>query len=402
MAPILRCLDKDGRFRVTIASTVDPASLNQDSLHDVLPYAPESCSAQVSTTRRSITIDPETRYAAWYDGEARSLVAEAETALAKAGSWLAHLDPCVIVGCVSPTAPIREIILAARMMGISTVNMEHGVSSHVRNDVDDGMTLRFYGKWAESLLFDHFGCWGEAIREVMIRHGWRQERLFVPGAPDFDRIAEYRSARFRAESRARLEIAENARVIALLARPLLFAAREYPTFCLASRDEVARWYEILFSAVAELPDANLLVKNHPVLGVGPEEELQRALAPPGAPIRWVNVHEDIWRVVAAADLVVGHPGSTTDFHALALGRPLVSLMLPAQTQRYMIVENGLSPCARNRDRLLSLLKAPVSPPAAPRDEFLARYLGPLDGRASARVVDQLARLAGGRKGREAP
>ncbi|MEK8022819.1 MAG: hypothetical protein AAB229_03325 [Candidatus Hydrogenedentota bacterium] len=399
MAPILECLARDARFRFTIISTENSARMMKGFPREAIAYAPEFSAAPTAPPQCTVVVDPAMRYADWYKAEAEALATEAEAAVIKAGGWLANLSPDIIVGRVSPTPPIREIVLAARMLGIPTVNAEHGVSSLVRNDLDDGQSLRFHGKWAESLLFDYFGCWGEAICDVMVDHGWHRDRLFVHGCPDFDQIAEYRSGPFRKKSRSHFGIGDDVRVVALPGRPLLYTAREFPAVCLGSSKEVALWYEMLFSAISEFPDSILLVKNHPLLAGESEEALQRELVPPGVRIRWVNVEEDIWRFISAADLVVGHPGSTTDFHALALGRPLISLMLPDQTQRYMVIEEALSPCARDREGLLCHLLSPDAPPTGPLKKFLSSYIGPLDGRATERLVERLAEIVEERRSR---
>lgn len=154
-------------------------------------------------------------------------------------------------------------------------------------------------------------------------------------------------------------------------------------------------------AAARAGACTVVVKPHPQQPLAGDRERLRAAAGDlwGTRFVMVDPEADTRRLIFASDAVVGFQ-TTALYEAVAAGRPTIYAAWGEAYQRhrtrliaYHGAPDGAILHATGREHLVDLVASHLPPPGARCRPWLESAMGPLDGRATGRVAETLARVA---------
>lgn len=238
---------------------------------------------------------------------------------------------------------------------------------------------RYHTEYSSTCL-----VWGEATREVLVRAGGSPDKIAVVGNTHLDAaIAEHAAPARVRETRAELE-AGGRRIVTLLMGGLGYQEGfEFPA-------PLLEW------ARGE-PRLLLVCKWHPVTNKLVRAKIEaRCRKLPN--VRFLQDF-DTYRLIAASDVCAVFGASTTGLEALAFGKPLVEVSLPGL--HYSFSRLGVAESAEGLESLPHAVeRAARSAALAWRrqrvEEYLARNLGPRDGKSVERAVGAIVESLAGR------
>ena len=283
-----------------------------------------------------------------------------------ADELLRRADPDVVVCFKRGSCTPAGLVLGAQRHGIPTVYIQHGLLSE---------TFRTQPSLPHTL----FLVFSEHARDQIAASGVAEEAIEVVGHAGYDALAAGQLPNAAPEHlRALADGAEH--VLLLLTQPDE-GLRGLPG---------GRWIEHTFAAVVQIAGCRLIVKMHPR---DTRAEAYAALATEtGADARVVSHAEaklpELWPLCGA--VAMGY--STAAFEAIIFGKPVVSVNLTGEEDCYPFAASGAALAAREPNEVLPALRAALTDEQAReglarrREEFIARHVGPLDGRAAERMA----------------
>ena len=265
------------------------------------------------------------------------------------------------------------LVLAARRQGVPAVYIQHGLLSDTYRTQPSTPQTRF-------LVFSEYA------REQIAAGGVPCDAIEIVGHPGYDGLAPKHGQ--QAAPQRHQVLAEGARHVLLLLTQPDEGLQGLPG---------ERWIEHAFAAAAQIDGCRVIVKLHPRdTRAAAYRELAAAT---GADVCVVPHAEaklpELWPICDA--VVMGY--STAAFEAIILGKPVVSVNLTTDEDCYPFAETGAALAARRPEEILPALRAALTDEearrrlAAQQDEFVARHIGPLDGRAAKRIADVIVGLA---------
>jgi hypothetical protein len=274
---------------------------------------------------------------------------------------MAQLRP----GCIVLPADVpylhRVLVEAARSLQIPSVVLLHGLPPGEN-------------QCGQYLQTDYIFGWGPAMIDLFVSTGSHADRIVTTGFPQLD-VYHSSEPRFHANHRP-------ARVM-VLTRVHNFSK------VLCTDDEPALHLQSILSALNDLPSIQLIVRPHPSERGQYYHELLRQWGMPDLPVRDGG---PIAQLLAEADLIIGD-NSTVSVEAVAAGIPYLCVRF----HRYAYDppfdgQSGIEVITDPqvlRERVIQFLNGTFENTAA---SVLTQYTGPLDGHATARVLDALAQI----------
>jgi glycosyltransferase involved in cell wall biosynthesis len=293
--------------------------------------------------------------------------------IAEMRAALGHFRPDALCLYAESSGWGRAALLACRQAGVPTVAVQHGIVYpkyfSYRHEPDE----------ADCPRPDRTAVFGAAAERLLTTlGGYAPESLVLTGSPRFDDLLTAAGAWDRDETRRRLGIAPQERLVVVASR--FRAIRE-------THASIGSAFPALVRAVEALPDTRAVVKPHPAEGSeGYAAELHRAGA---RRFSLVDPREDLMRLLHAADALVTVE-SLSAVEALVLGRPVIVLNMPTHLADLVAAGAALG-VAEGADPAGALAGA-LAPGAVREalDRARDRYLGELamgvDGGATARIV----------------
>jgi hypothetical protein len=327
----------------------------------------------------------------WYDRTGRDLVGRLDALEARSEPFFRAFRPAIVVSIADFSPPMDAVIWGARARGIPTLNIQHGPF------FCDGIDLlAMPGKWREVFPFDHFAYWGDHARRLFTGAGYPPGRMWGVGSLLFDGAPAARTEEARLEARRFYGLPAVARVALIVHQPFL---RYLPVtgVLFDAADDVRSWYRMLLDGLTASPGWHALLKPHPTTGPTEPDLLlldDLAAALPPARVRRAGATDEVWRAVAAADVVITY-NSTLGFQGLAAGRPLVVARPRTAHKDDPFTTSGAAHVAGEAADIIRLLRQAAAgslpvPPAA--SILLEDQVGPLDGGAAERlrlVIDRI-------------
>jgi hypothetical protein len=272
------------------------------------------------------------------------------------------------------TATTRGLLEAVRPFGVPSVHVPHGIYVKERLVGADP-----HGGAHTTVI----AAGGAAQRAWFTARGVAPERVVVTGNPAWDPLC--------------VRVRSGYPPLALPRGPIVtFAAswvgRETPHHELIARQH-ARWTRAALDGVAVLrrrdPAIRLVVKHHPSAPPETEAAVQTMAAEAGVAID-LTLRGEAAPVLAASDVLVALP-STIVVESLLLGTPVVVPELDYEGDAVLTTEATGAAVAAAAGRVLDGWGRSAEF-AARRADFLARYNGPSDGQAGARVTGLVEEL----------
>jgi hypothetical protein len=274
----------------------------------------------------------------------------------------------------------RAVIAAARAAAVPSVGIQHGI-----------LYPRYYSytydpRETDAPRPDRTAVFGETARRQLIEQGrYDPASLVLTGSPRFDDLLEASRAWDRSAIRAKLGVADPARLVVVASRYKGIRA---------THQSIATAFPAFVRAIEAMPDVHALVKPHPAESPRGYEDV---LAKEGARrLRLLTPQTPLLELLHAADLVVTVE-SLSAVEALVLGRPLVILNTPTNLQE--LVEAGVAVGVPEGQDPRAALEAALFDIATQarletaRRMYLSELAFGVDGRATRRIVDLLKATA---------
>ncbi|MFQ5960424.1 MAG: UDP-N-acetylglucosamine 2-epimerase [Candidatus Methylomirabilales bacterium] len=229
---------------------------------------------------------------------------------------------------------------------------------------------------------------GEAARENLVKRGTPAEKIVVTGQPHFDFISDL-GPRFNRDEILKGLGLDPSRLTVLL-------ISQYVGTYFRSEDK-RRALQAIYSAVATMPELQLVVKLHPDDRDGSPERELAAAAGLGA-YRIIKSGETL-QLIFASDLVIVF-FSTVGHEAMLMGRPLIQIpTAPSEGQVISFTEEDGALGASRVEELPTLIRAALYDPVTQdrlhqgREAYMRRHVHALDGQSSDRVAELVVRAA---------
>lgn len=286
---------------------------------------------------------------------------------------LAHFRPDAVCLYAESSGWGRAVLLACRQAGVPTVAVQHGIVYpkyfSYRHDPDE----------ADCPRPDRTAVFGEAARRLLeTLGGYAPESLVLTGSPRFDDLLSAAGTWNREETRRRLGVAPEERLVVVASR--FRAIRD-------THASIGSAFPALVEALEAMPGARAVVKPHPAEGgEGYAAVLQRT----GARRTTVgDPRADLMRLLHAADALVTVE-SLSAVEALVLGRPVIVLNMPTHL-RDLVAAGAALGVPEGGDPAPALAGALSPGPVRDaldraRDAYLGELAMGVDGGATARIT----------------
>ena len=274
----------------------------------------------------------------------------------------------------------RAAIAASRAAGVPTVAIQHGIL------YPKYYSYRHGPDEADCPRPDRTAVFGESARSILIELGhYAPESLVVTGSPKFDDLLAAAARWDRTQTRRRLDVAENERLVIVASRHR--SIRD-------THASIGADFPALVRAVDALPGVKALIKPHPA---EPEDAYAADLrAAGGARVGVLPRGADLMELLHAADGLVTVE-SLSAVEALVLRRPVLVLSMPThlrdlvESGAALGVAAGADPTSALRDMLFD--EAVRARLEQARARYLRHVAQGVDGGATARIVALLRETA---------
>jgi len=276
----------------------------------------------------------------------------------------------------------QTIARAGRRFGMATLNMEHGLKTHL--------------PMVEAVVSDRIAAFGEESAEVLVRQGADPAAIVLTGAPRYDALFRREGLPERAETLARMGLDETDRLIVFASYPLAISA----THSAEHKEAIVR---ALAEAVEEIPNGALVVKLHP-LETDPIAERVLSMKPRPRFRVVGDVDGPLYPLLAACDVLATFT-STTALEAAILGRSILVVNLSGLPDTTPYVREGIALYADSAGAVGPALARLLDDEALrgqleeARRRFIRRFATSDDGRAAERVADLILEMVRERRGR---
>ncbi len=256
-------------------------------------------------------------------------------------------------------------ILAARKQGISTLVVQHGLKGESNGE--------------RPIFADHAAVWGEAARDWHLGFGNDPTQVHITGNPKYDGI-----------NRPTEQLPSGPK------EKILFAAQVAPLrSAYDAADEERHYAQTAVQVFRQFPDEKFVVKLHPRQSDAIEAYYHEACR--DLPHVEITRETPIDQLLAEARLLITE-SSTVGFEAALLGVPILTVNLTRRADAHPFGRGGVAVSVRNESdwvcTLADLLSNRNATDAlrARQADFIAKHLGPMDGKASERLFQLCLRL----------
>jgi glycosyltransferase involved in cell wall biosynthesis len=247
-----------------------------------------------------------------------------------------------------------------------------------------------YGSMGKVSSYGHGECrkmaiFGDAVKEMMMAEGISSDRMVVTGNPKFDRVFSFRNLNSKKAICEKLGISINGDLIVLVTQDLVetrnWTGEQRKNFVLA-----------IIQAVALLPNAELVIKLHPLEKEEDYRELVEGLTFP--PIICKNI--SLPELLSASSLVI-NIASTAGLEAMAMGKPVVIVNLFNDNEPNLFKDSGAL-FALSKDDILPAISNLLNNPQKRNeimnliDKFVYKQAYKQDGQATRRIADLIREL----------
>ncbi len=270
--------------------------------------------------------------------------------------------------------PINVIqMLLAETAGTASVHVPHGaILEHPKH---------------RACTATRIAVGGDAVRRFLVSLGTDSERIVTTGSPQFDSLAD-REALDAAPIRDDLGIPSD--------RPVVVYTMLSGQGVTPREDVIAATEEVLAACREMSGEAAFVFKRHPADRANILEQMGADTSALGA---IVTYDAPIHPLLMVADVVVTQM-STTGQEALMLGKSLAVVNLSGRDDSIPYVAYGAAVPVNRSGALADAIRLALTDDATRsrlrtgRDEFVRDFAYRVDGRATERVVDEIAELVG--------
>ena len=216
---------------------------------------------------------------------------------------------------------------------------------------------------------DYFAAWGPAIIEIYKALGCSTGRMCVTGSPILDTYLPL-------QRRAR----DSMRRVLVLTNPKDYGSTR------SGDDDPERYILAALDGLRDSPEFKIVVRPHPAESAAYYRAL---LAPLGLPNLVIQEGMPIKALLLQTDLLIT-PVSTVALEAMMLGIPIVWFDTSRHSSPPPFASGWIEP-VKDTQTLRKLVLEPM-PPRMDAERIRESFAGPMDGRASQRILDWITSL----------
>lgn len=244
-------------------------------------------------------------------------------------------------------------------------------------------------------LYGHGGCseiavFSEAVKDMFVREGIKEDRINVTGSPKFDKVFNYKNTDSNKKIRDELKIPADKIIILLVTQYFV----EMKTW---SREQRKKFVLSVADAVSSIPGSQLVIKIHtPTENEADYQEIIENL--PVAPI--ICKQSNIYELVNASNTVLT-VSSTVALESMAMERPVIIVNLFSTSGADFYRDSGALYVTKE-EMLKPVLKQLISDQAFRENtiknstSFVYDQAYKQDGQASVRIANIIKKMAGQR------
>lgn len=279
----------------------------------------------------------------------------------------------------------RALLIAGRLNNVPVLVIQHGFFCDPPQQCSAWYMYQ-KGEIAEDLSIaspyvqvgDKFAAYGEYHKELLTKvSSYPEKSVIVTGQPRYDSIIKFDSIFNRKKFLSKWKINPKNKIIV------------WTTACQGISDnENFLNFDTVFNAITKLKNVTLIIKQH----VGESKRyltmINDYLLKYHPDVIIVPKTEDAMELMYHSDLVITK-NSTTGLEAIALNKPLIVLNLSGQADVINYVEAGVAVGVYSCKDLVSAIQNLLSDDhelKINRNDYLAKYLYKIDGKATERVV----------------
>lgn len=282
----------------------------------------------------------------------------------------------------------RAVIAAAQSLRVPTIALQHGEISLITpaynfqpQDICDKRQSPTCVPMPDLTL-----VYGPHYEELLTHQSaFPPNRVVAVGNMQFDSLARLDMDRAKNDLRKELSIAPELRIV-------LWTTQTHSW----NREEAESASKAIEGALSGLPQAQLIVKQHPMETMGHKEALQRVLQPLGPRVTFAPKEHDILTLISGADVVITKD-STTGLEAVAMKKPLIVLNLSGMEDKVDYAKEGAAVGVYRPEDLQPAIRDALAGRGTlgeRRQGYVKRYLLELDGKAAKRVADLIESVSG--------
>jgi len=285
----------------------------------------------------------------------------------------------------------RCLVVACRRLGVPTLAVQHGDIDPYRSGymcMRDQMSADVSERSRSFPIPNMTAVFGPYYRDLLTRLcGYPENAVVVTGQPRCDRLFSAKKIYSRESFLERHGIVSSNKVIL------------WTTQChVLGVEENSRNLKAVISAIREMKDTTLIIKEHPGERGRYRTMIERYLHEQNVDAILLSGNADTYELLFTCNLLVTKY-STTAMEAVAMGRPVIILDLNSKVASAAIdyVEEGVALGVHEENALRPAIERLVSGDtelSSSRKRFVKKYLYRIDGKASERLIGLVCQMIG--------
>lgn len=283
----------------------------------------------------------------------------------------------------------RSLLIAGKSKGIATMAIQHGnITAFHQGYMYTSEEISSEGKVSSPYcpIADKTTVFGPYFKHLLSGvSAYPKESIIVTGQPRYDILDTLKKQYTRENILKEYNVERSKKIVLWTTQCIGFSQAENVNNLRAAR-----------SAMAQLDDCILVVKQHPREGQQYTQMISRYLGIPCSNIVLVSKTADTLCLIWACDVMITH-WSTTALEALALGKDLIIMNLGGGPDKVDYVKNGAALGVHREEELAEVIKKLLDSEtdlAEKRREYIEQHLYKIDGKATLRVIDAVKELLG--------
>lgn len=279
--------------------------------------------------------------------------------------------PGHVVVADDTTTQGRIAVLAAQLLRIPTLNIQHGAIADVQH-------YRY-------AIADRIAVWGEHDRDLLLRNDVPEEKIVITGQPRFDDLG--RRTHDTAELRLQFGVPASHRVLLWATTPFV------PRLSYDFPDRNRRYLQALLDLLVRESSWNLVIKLHPRDQRVDYEAVLAEVEPAVRSRVRILQEEDIQQLLPIAEVLLAWNTSVIQ-EAVLMEKPIIGLNFFSFPEAIPSVSEGVALPARNSEELsqslhraLANAESTSAAMAEARQKYIARHLKADERTAVERIIE---------------
>lgn len=273
----------------------------------------------------------------------------------------------------------RAAIFAGKIKGVPTIEIQHGaIDSNHSGYIFSKSKFPFEESRVKFPIPDKTAVYGHFYKELlMTSSAYSDDNICVTGQPRYDLITSINKLYSKDEFFVKHGINIRSKIIL------------WTTQCHGfTMEENLANFETVFSAVSELTDVTLVVKQHPREDDKYTKIIKNYFSKYGIKVLLLPKKSDTYEQLFVCDLLITKT-STTAMEAVILNKPVIILNLSGEADSVDYVKEGVALGVYEQSQLKTTIEKLLNDDNLlknNRHQFVFKYLYKVDGKSTERIV----------------